>query len=95
MQTITKLKLSLISTLSLMLLSGCGGGGGSDASFESGNTGTTVASCSGAISTWTTVNSGDVVSATSGTQLKFDHDSSNNKKVCVVITTPAGSATIQ
>ena len=91
MHTINIIKLTLISLLASIILAGCGGGGGgSSASFENTTTGTTVASCSGAISTWTTVNSGDTVSATSGSQIKFDHDSSNNKKVCVV----SGSATI-
>ena len=87
MRTINKIKLTIVTLLSLIALSGCGGGG---ASFENTNTGTPIASCAGAISTWTTVSSGNVVSATSGTQLKFDHDSSNNKKVCVV----SGSATL-
>jgi len=90
MKMINIIKLTLITLLASIILAGCGGGG-SDASFENTTTtGVTAASCSGAISTWTTVTSGDVVSATDGSQLKFDHDSSNNKKVCVV----SGSATI-
>jgi len=88
-KTINKLKIILITTLSLIALSGCGGGG--SGSFESESTEIVVTSCAGAISTWTTVSNGDVVSATSGSQLKFDHDSSNNKKVCVV----SGSAIIE
>jgi hypothetical protein len=92
MKIINTIKLTLLTLATITGLTGCGGGGG--ASFES-SIGTIVASCTGNISTWTRVNRGDVVSATSGTQLKFDHDSSGVKKVCVVVTFPTGSATIQ
>ena len=84
-----KIKLTLLTLVTISALSGCGGGGGG-ASFESTSSGTAIASCTGAISTWTTVNSGNVVSATSGSQIKFDHDSNGDKKVCVV----SGSATL-
>lgn len=91
MNRLTQIKLILSTLLASIILTGCGGGGGSDASFENPTpTGTVVASCTLPLASWTTVNSGDVVSATSGSQVKFDHDSSNNKKVCVV----TGSATI-
>lgn len=93
MKKINIIKLTFITLLASIVLAGCGGGG-SDASFENTTTGTIVASCTLPLASWTTITTGDVVSATSGTQLKFDHDSSNNKKVCVVVTTPAGSATI-
>jgi ABC-type glycerol-3-phosphate transport system substrate-binding protein len=82
MKTISKIKLTIIIILALTVLSGCGG--------SSTSSGIAVASCSGAISTWTTVSGGDVVSATTSSQIKFDHDSGGNKKVCVV----SGSATV-
>ena len=87
MKTINKIKLTVATLLTLTILTGCGGGGGGDASFENGSTAIAVASCN---TSWTTVTKGDVVSATSATQLKFDHDSSGNKQVCVV----SGTATI-
>ncbi len=90
MKFTNKIKLIVLATLSLTILGGCGGGGGSDSSFKSESS-IDVASCAGAISTWTTVSSGDVVTASSGSQIKFDHDSDGVKKVCVV----SGSATVQ
>ena len=89
MQIKNKIRLTLLTIVTIIALSGCGGGGGS-ASFENTPTGTAIVSCTLPLASWTTVNSGAVVSATSGSQIKFDHDSSNNKKVCVV----SGSATL-
>lgn len=89
MKTINKVKLTIITLIALTALGGCGGGG-SSGSFENTSSGAAVTSCAGAIATWTTVSGGDVVSATANSTIKFDHDSSGNKKVCVV----SGSATI-
>ena len=70
----------IASSLSILLFVGCGEG----SAKYTGVATTTVASCSGAISTWTTVSSGDVVVGDNGAVLKFDHDSNGDKKVCVV-----------
>lgn len=88
MNITNKKKLIVLSFGALIALSGCGGGG--NASFENTDVSTPIASCTLPLASWTTVNSADVVSATSGTQIKFDHDSSGNKKVCVV----SGTATL-
>ena len=88
MNRLTQIKLILLTLLVSIILAGCGGG--SDASFENPILVDSVATCNSTNTSWTIVNSGDVVSATASTQLKFDHDSSNNKQVCVV----TGSATI-
>jgi ABC-type glycerol-3-phosphate transport system substrate-binding protein len=83
------LNLSIV-LLSIAIFAGCGGGGGgSSASFES-NTATAIVMCNATDTSWTALNSGDTVSATQTSQLKFDHDSSGEKKVCVV----TGSATV-
>lgn len=88
---INKLTIVLITTLTIITLSGCGGGGGggSDASFKS-NTATAIAVCNVTDTSWTLLDSGDVVSTSNNTQLKFDHDSNGNKQVCVV----TGNATV-
>jgi len=82
------IKLILLIITTLLLLGGCGGGGSS--SFENTTSGTTVASCTLPLSSWTTISSGSVVSTTASSQIKFDHDSNGDKKVCVV----SGSATV-
>ena len=88
-----KIKLIILTTLLAAAFVGCGGGGGSSASFES-ETATAIVTCNVTDTSWTPLSSGDVVSASADTQLKFDHDSSGNKQVCVVATNPAGSATV-
>jgi len=80
-------KLTIVSILFAMTLIGCGGG--SDAAFES-DTATAIAECDLTDTSWTPLYSGNVVSATEDTQLKFDHDSDGNKQVCVV----SGTATV-
>jgi hypothetical protein len=81
-------KIVLIATT--LAFVGCGGGGGDNASFGNSSSGVAVASCTLPLASWTTVSSGDAVSADVGAQLQFDHDSSGNKKVCVL----AGTAQI-
>jgi len=71
------------------ILVGCSGDNGSSASFNS-NTAIPVTMCNDATTPWTALSSGDTVSATTASQLKFDHDSNGNKQVCVV----TGSATV-
>lgn len=75
-----RLIIKLIFTILALLFVGCGG----DSTQSSTNSSIAVASCSLSIESWTTVGSGDTVSADAGAQLQFDHDSSGNKKVCVV-----------
>lgn len=89
MQIINLIKISILTLLASIILAGCGGGG-SDATFENVTSTIPVTMCNDATTPWTPLSSGDVVSTSNNTQLKFDHDSNGNKQVCVV----SGSATV-
>ena len=93
MRVLNRIKTTTLAVITAITLIGCGGGGGSKASFES-NSAIAIAICNNTNTSWTTLSSGDVVSGSINAQLKFDHDSNGNKQVCLVTTTPAGSATV-
>ena len=82
-----KLKNILLTIIFTMTLIGCGGGGYIS---SEGDTETAIVMCNTTNPVWTTLSSGDIVSTTANSQLMFDHDSNNNKQVCVV----SGSATV-
>lgn len=91
MRNIKSIKLAIIPLLAAAFV-GCGGGGGSDASFES-ETEITIVTCdTNTNSSWTSLSSGDVVSASKDAQLTFDHDSNGKKQVCVA--NDVGSAVV-
>ncbi len=91
-------KILLISFISIItgLFVGCGGGG-SDAAFE-GTISSSIAivncgtSDSTTNTTWTTLQSGDTVSTTTGTELLWKQ--TTIKQVCVKVTSPTGSAEV-
>ncbi len=75
-------KLSFVVVItSLLLFTGCG----DNECCQNSEINTTVAVtvCDNAnISAWTTIIKDDVVVGDEGSQLQFDHDSANTKKVC-------------
>ena len=79
-------KSSLVVGLSLLLFTGCS----DQATFEDSEINVTIALCDdNNISKWTTLVKDDVVLGNEGSQLQFDHDSANNKKVCVKVVNTA------
>lgn len=91
MKNVKQIKIVALALITLTALIGCGGGGGGGSNSSAAET---VVVCNDTNTSWTTLQSADVVTATANTQLKFEHDSDGKKQVCVVETTPAGSATI-
>ena len=83
------MKLNIIKTsslvvgiVSLLLFTGCS----DQATFEDSEIDVTIVVCDDTnISAWTTIIKDDVVLGNEGSELQFDHDSSNNKKVCAKV----------
>ncbi len=75
----------VVGITSLLLFTGCGGQSSCCQNSEI-NTTVAVAVCDNAnISEWSTIVKGDVVFGDEGSELQFDHDSANTKKVCAKV----------